>query len=958
MTEVMRNGNRVLRSPEGTLVEVKPDAAQHLLTTGMGGRRFTEVTEADVTRKDIEAQNSTVGARFETAARGAGEAVGDLGQLASRVAGSTAGKVLLGANPVTALPYWAMQGTQAGAKQATGLDANDTSRSLAAQTAGVLSGDREAEQNYAERTALLKQINPGSYTAGEVVGQVGAGMLTGGVTSAAGRGITAGLTRAGVGQAAARMAGTGAAMAVEGGAYGAAATEGQARESGQTDGATAEQLWQGIGLGALLSGSIGAAGSGASSLFKRIASAEQKAVAPIAAQEAKAARAAMTGTADDSIARLSSQVSGAEYETLAKYGPHVNTPEAKAARELWKNRDAIVESKVSPMTKDLQAVRDSFDSVTEIVRNPVLRKELAESIPEAMRPQAAEAGATAIRKTIDNARNIMGALPQDAYSKEARAALKKFVDFGESHYERAVSSGSAADINAAANTIKQNAQQTVQTLGAFVKADRSAGLSREVSSNAMKSFEQHAQEPLRQSLESEVWGVAGQAQKEVNSAWVNALGKEGKLARFNDAFFGKGAEGNGAERAYRFADTAKVKSWLETAGTVAGETKQTIVREAVDAIDSLASTIGKYHEMTPGQAKQLATLQESSSRIRKALADVDETVGVANEIEQGIIGADKKGLGQLISPGAMAATGAVLAGPLGALAGAGIGMLARPGAAMTARQVIESVAGRFGVETKRGVTQWIGDVIQSGKRAAEKGATVTGKAARPIVPAAVSQFIGRDKDLRAAYESKLDGLIQAQRDPNKLIDSLVGATGNLAEVDPRLASAMFGKAQTAIQFLASKAPGGTLDPTALQPNRKAVVSDLDMKRFARVYMAVEKPATVLADLRRGTATPDQIEALRVVHPETYEAIRATVIDALAGADRKGTRLPLAVRSQLDLLLDLGGAGVPALGPEIATRISGLQAAKQQQRQGRRQKKSPNLVASVKLPQQSWPSLGV
>ena len=757
------------------------------------------------------------------------------------------------------------------------------------------------------------------------------------------------------------MAGTGVAMAVEGGAYGAAATEGQARESGQTDGATAEQLWQGIGLGALLSGSIGAAGSGASSLFKRIASAEQKAVAPIAAQEAKAARAAMTGTADDSIARLSSQVSGAEYETLAKYGPHVNTPEAKAARELWKNRDAIVESKISPMSKELQAMQDAFEPITDIVRNPSIRKAFVEQLPDAAKPQAARAGATAINETVAGARNLLDALPKNEYTKASRSALQRFVDFGDSSFERMLKNGtaSAADVNAAANAVKQEAQKVVTSLGDTARSEGASGEAKRYARETAQAFEPNIQEPLRLHLEDEaVWGIAGKGQKEFNRRWVNLLGERGVLTRFQEELFGKGSKEYMSRRPYLFADTAKIKSWLSSTGTAAGETRQAMVRDAVDAIDDLATTIGKYHEMGPGQAKQLESLQSASKRMRSALADVDKTVGVANEIEQGIIGADKKGLGQLISPGAMAATGAVLAGPLGALAGAGIGMLARPGAAMTARQVIESVAGRFGVETKRGVTQWIGDVIQSGKRAAEKGATVTGKAARPIVPAAVSQFIGRDKDLRAAYESKLDGLIQAQRDPNKLIDSLVGATGNLAEVDPRLASAMFGKAQTAIQFLASKAPGGTLDPTALQPNRKAVVSDLDMKRFARVYMAVEKPATVLADLRRGTATPDQIEALRVVHPETYEAIRATVIDALAGADRKGTRLPLAVRSQLDLLLDLGGAGVPALGPEIATRINGLQAAKQQQRQGGQQKKSPNLVASVKLPQQSWPSSGV
>jgi len=938
MTEVMRNGNRVLRSPEGTLVEVKPDAAQHLLTVGVNGKRFSEVTESDVTRKDIEATNSTLGAQAETFARGAGESLGTLAQVGAKV------------TPIGLLGGYRAAGSL------VGVDVTDLGRSLPAQVAGLVGGDG-AEQSYAEREQLLRGVNPGVYAGGQITGQVAGALATGGATTAAGRAITGSLAGAGVRQGIARAVGTGAAMAAEGGLYGAATAETQAREAGQTDGATAEQLLQGIGLGALLAGGIGATSSGASSLFKRIAASEQKAVAPIAAQEARAAKAAMTGSAEDSIARLSSQVSGAEYETLAKYGPHVNTPEAQAARALWKNRDSIIESKVSPMSKDLQAMQDAFEPVTDIVRNPSIRKEFVEQLPDHVKPKAAAAGATAIKSTIDTARELLDGMPTNEYSRASRKALQRFTDFGEGVYERTVSGGAAAaDVNAAANSIKQEAQKIVTSLGDTAASGGASGEAKRYARETAQAFESNVQEPLRLHLEDEtVWGVAGKGQKEINQRWVNLLSERGVLTRFQEELFGKGSKEYMSRRPYLFADTGKIKSWLSSAGTAAGETRQAMVRDAVDAIDDLATTIGKYHEMGPGQAKQLEALQSASKRMRAALADVDKTVSVANEIEHGIVGADKSGLGQLVSPGAMAATGAFLAGPLGALVGTGIGMLARPGAAMTARQAIESVAGRFGMKTHGAASSWIKDVVGATKRTAERGATATAKAARPLVPAAVTQFIGKSKDLDSAYEQKLDGLIQAQRDPEKLIDSLVKATGNLAEVEPHLASALFGKSQAAIQFLASKAPAGTLDPTALQPNRKAVVSDLDKKRFARVWMAVEKPETVLADLRRGVATPDQIDALRTVHPETYQAIRETVVNALASADAKGVRLPLAVRSQLDLLLDLGGAGVPALGPEIAGRIQSIQAARA--KQPKRQNKSPNLVASVKLPQQGWPSSG-
>lgn len=899
---------------------------------------FRPVTAEEYAQEQERAKAQALSGKAETFARGAAESVGTLAQTVAKY--SVPG--LTGMYSAVGKPF--------------GIDVTDTARPVAGQVAGFVGGT-EAEREYSERERLLREVNPGSYTTGQFTGQLAAGLATGGVTTAAGKTIASGLAARGLGQTAARIAGTGLSMAAEGGVYGAATAETQAREAGQTDGATAEQLLQGIGLGALLAGGIGAAGSGSSALFRRIAAAERKAVAPVVAAEAKAARAAMTGTPEDAIARLSSQVSGAEYETLAKYGPHVNTPEAQEARALWRNRDQIIESKVSPMSKDLQAMQDAFEPVTDIVRNPTIRKEFVEQLPESLKPQAARAGLAEINRTVAAAREILDSLPKNEYTKSSRSALQRFIDFGDSTFERTARGDTirAADVNAAANSVKQEAQRIVTSLGD--SADKAvSGEAKRYARETAQAFEANAQEPLRLHLEDEsIWGIAGKGQKEINQRWVNLLGDRGILTRFQDELFGKGAKEYMSRRPYLFADTAKIKSWLSSAGTAAGETRQAMVRDAVEAIDDLATTIGKYHEMGPGQAKQLEALQSASQRMRSALADVDKTVGIANEIESGIMSADRQGIGQLVSPGAMAATGAFLAGPIGALAGAGIGMLARPGAAMTARQVIESVAGRFGMATQRGASSWISDVIGATKRTAGSAASGAARVTKAAVPA-ITQFIGRDNDLDRAYDKKFGTLIQAQNDPNVLLDSLVNATGNLAEIDPRLASALLTKTQTAVNFLASKAPAGTLDPTALQPNRKAVVSDLDKKRFARVWMAVEKPETVLADLRRGVATPDQIEALQTVHPETYQAIRETVVNALADADRKGVRLPIGVRSQLDMLLDLGGAGIPALGPEIAGRIQSIQAAKQQR--PRQQKKAPNLVASVKLPQQSWPSAGV
>ena len=63
---------------------------------------------------------------------------------------------------------------------------------------------------------------------------------------------------------------------------------------------------------------------------------------------------------------------------------------------------------------------------------------------------------------------------------------------------------------------------------------------------------------------------------------MNLLGERGILTRFQDELFGKGAKEYMSRRPYLFADTAKIKSWLSSARTAAGETRQAMVRDAVE----------------------------------------------------------------------------------------------------------------------------------------------------------------------------------------------------------------------------------------------------------------------------------------------------------------------------------------------------------------------------------------
>lgn len=58
---VYRGGDRILRDPQGQLVRVDPAKAEHLLTVGIHGDLFQEVTEREITEYDVAKHQAEIG---------------------------------------------------------------------------------------------------------------------------------------------------------------------------------------------------------------------------------------------------------------------------------------------------------------------------------------------------------------------------------------------------------------------------------------------------------------------------------------------------------------------------------------------------------------------------------------------------------------------------------------------------------------------------------------------------------------------------------------------------------------------------------------------------------------------------------------------------------------------------------------------------------------------------------
>ena len=119
--------------------------------------------------------------------------------------------------------------------------------------------------------------------------------------------------------------------------------------------------------------------------------------------------------------------------------------------------------------------------------------------------------------------------------------------------------------------------------------------------------------------------------------------------------------------------------------------------------------------------------------------------------------------------------------------------------------------------------------------------------------------------------------------------------------------------------------------------------------FARRWATVANPMTAVEDLQNGQLTFDQVDALRSVYPLLYDGLRMKTMQHLQQLDQAGVLVPYQDRLQLNLLLDLNGAGDPTLTTQFALRVSGLsQAQKAAQKQSRPSSKPIKALSASRM----------
>jgi len=119
---------------------------------------------------------------------------------------------------------------------------------------------------------------------------------------------------------------------------------------------------------------------------------------------------------------------------------------------------------------------------------------------------------------------------------------------------------------------------------------------------------------------------------------------------------------------------------------------------------------------------------------------------------------------------------------------------------------------------------------------------------------------------------------------------------------PQLKLAIGLRLQNSVQYLAAAIPKDPLAGHSIFPaNSHWVPPTLEMNRFMRKVDAVNNPLDVISRVGDGTATYDEVEAIKVVHPDIYKSLQNSVFSAIM---EHGADIPYNRRIQLGQLFSI------------------------------------------------------
>lgn len=616
--------------------------------------------------------------------------------------------------------------------------------------------------------------------------------------------------------------------------------------------------------------------------------------------------------------QLQSALTGADPAVLKKLGIQNLSEEAQAARKLATfGAEETQATAVRNVRRDLDRLAGATSAMSDEARGAIKIEHVNKIVKrgnEQTTLRAANEYLDTLKKSVNDMLVQEGAYGQRASLLEARKVLNHY----ETRIAKRIQDGlhDNAQLFADLDHIKQRIGKWAGPGRHIVSADQ-----------ATHGVMRKHYESLRQILESEgLWGSAGKAQREINEAWTRYLDSK---ELFEQSFARAGLKDATDDFWTRkmVSDPQKIESYLKNIGLA----KQDLVAETLQAhirnSNDLSRVIARNYSIPSDKAHLIKEVVEASNTLQTTLKKTEETVGLINQL-RALEAADSSmgsGFGSLLG----GAIGSAIGIP-GALAGGALSVAFHPGRSVRQLAAIEHMTGSIASKVEGGISGFVQKAKErasaEAKRVAPKVREAAEKTAKATVEAgkgagrwsyrgAVFASSKASEARRNEYERQASSVRRAVSDPEAFGRAVYARIGG-DDVHPQIASSTIQAANRATSFLASKLPPLSPSKSPLQPRLEAPrVSDAEMSKFLRYATAVEKPLTVIDDLRDGKVSREGVEALRAVFPKMYQEIQAQVASRVGEMQEK---LTYSDRLQLGILFNV--ATDASLAPDFVAQM--------------------------------------
>lgn len=178
---------------------------------------------------------------------------------------------------------------------------------------------------------------------------------------------------------------------------------------------------------------------------------------------------------------------------------------------------------------------------------------------------------------------------------------------------------------------------------------------------------------------------------------------------------------------------------------------------------------------------------------------------------------------------------------------------------------------------------------------------------------------GETEALNKRFERKTAAVRAIASDPMKQSAYVMARVGRIDDAAPATMAAAQRSAARTTEYLASTMPKPRVPKGSLMPRSQAVPpTSTEMSAWLRRERAANDPLSLVDDMKRGTLTPESVDAVKATSPALFEQMRRQALAYVEERDVAGKPLDYGQRVQLGVLF-----GVPTdatLEPEFIRSI--------------------------------------